>query len=1311
MPKSKRIPVVVSHDSDSSSEGEEEVHSATSSLCSSGQVYTTPSTDLPEIHTSSYSCSSTSSSDYEDMDSLFNAEPAEVRSDIFHSKLNESDDFSCSTRENSLSTTSSSSQIDTLSDSTHSGLSNHMKNERVDHGTTLQHGSQAKKTLSGTPPEDYKNNSSNYSSETINLLVHDDNEDMDISEDESMDTVVAKNVEMDNNHALENSNIGNTSPNQRKEELVHCLKKHGATNDPILSKYSTLKSDRLYCNFNPSLKRGCRIHFPKDSIHELAQHLKLFHGIDSSVHMEPVEKNHNSALDRKETGISKTDVLQTDNKSVSSVEESLYNDHFTMEDPNKIIDTESNYDPESDFIEPFVQVSQLRLSEEPENEEDQKFDSKENKQEQLQQEDQQEDKPKGQQEEQNEKQQEDQQVGQQKEQQVEQQEEQQGNKKEKQKEDQEELMAEKKNKTKAELKRERKKNKPFVSRVTPKLLRSRTASEQPALPPPLPKTRSKSKINELLDKEKRRGRPPKITSDGSKPLRRLMKKAIDNPAKNYASEYKQSQLLKKVSAKTSGTCDCLVQSGKTYVEAGTQVHDTDLEPINTSPSVSAAEPEETPTEPLINNERTSKEVALFKESNTTLQAEAVLPSEEWPLILGFGFFTKNKYHCNANRSLVDSTYCKANFRHVTALIQHLDEYHHYNEEKAMRRREDEENEHISDEIASFIFANNLISDAVEDKSFRKMMASLKGDSDDSLIMPSPQHIRQSLHMKYIKYENRVKRLLRDQRGLAFVTQIWKANVDPVNYILIITALYVDSSWKTNEVIIAFQDLSTTAVTSSAIDSLMKTEFAKVMENFGIKDGCHSVFVANSTSALHKSLNYGFTTKTNNIETISNTIPCLDLILEFAQLQLFNDLEKQLPFLEKINSAYSISKSTSKKLNEASSILLKAFNKDYNESIRFEDIPATIEKFNLACISHPALKKYALNRDDRTKIKNFANLNETLKRSLKWIYQSTARNDPISSKALVTCMEVMDSLMKLAECYGFKSVDSLVNEVEVPGFGALGRSDTVEASLRAVFTTFKNYRASIENRGNPLWRALVLDVHSFAAYHASIRMKQFSYDFASASEISAAFSVQFQSYELEHMMNEEKGQKHVSTALSSSTHMNNVASSNFNKEDSSVSNRKGKRKRSDSDLPNSREENVHDFNHKRKCVKGIVNPSPDFQKYIDEFKKDQYRLLISSGIEYQTGKKIEEYNLLSNEEHIRQIRFWGDVRDNYYPDIALLTRESFPVPITMRECLRATDTIKTYYTALKSLNPSANLAEIQEKALVFNWRKKNGITED
>lgn len=248
------------------------------------------------------------------------------------------------------------------------------------------------------------------------------------------------------------------------------------------------------------------------------------------------------------------------------------------------------------------------------------------------------------------------------------------------------------------------------------------------------------------------------------------------------------------------------------------------------------------------------------------------------------------------------------------------------------------------------------------------------------------------------------------------------------------------------------------------------------------------------------------------------------------------------------------------MTEASSILLKAINKDYQVCINVEDIPATIEKFNLICISHPALKKYTLNRDDRTKVHSFARLNEALKRSLKWLYQSIAKNDPISSKALVTCMEVMDSLMKLAECYGFKSKDSLFNEVEVEEFGNSSRKDSIEASLRAVFTVFKNYRAKVESRGNPLWRALVLDDHSFAAYHASIRTKQFSYDFASASEISTAFSVQFQSYELEHMMNEKRGQTDVSTAPNSPTPMKNATSPTFNNENLSTSSSKGKRKR-------------------------------------------------------------------------------------------------------------------------------------------------------
>lgn len=121
---------------------------------------------------------------------------------------------------------------------------------------------------------------------------------------------------------------------------------------------------------------------------------------------------------------------------------------------------------------------------------------------------------------------------------------------------------------------------------------------------------------------------------------------------------------------------------------------------------------------------------------------------------------------------------------------------------------------MSNEIANFIFANNVVSDVVEDESFKKMMASMRGCDDDSLIMPSAQHIRQLLHGQYSTYEDRIKRLLKGQRGLSFVIQVWKPDFDPDDAILIITAMYLNTSWKTKEVVVAFRNLPRTNVAAS-----------------------------------------------------------------------------------------------------------------------------------------------------------------------------------------------------------------------------------------------------------------------------------------------------------------------------------------------------------------------------------------------------------------------------------------------------------------------------------------------------------------
>lgn len=92
----------------------------------------------------------------------------------------------------------------------------------------------------------------------------------------------------------------------------------------------------------------------------------------------------------------------------------------------------------------------------------------------------------------------------------------------------------------------------------------------------------------------------------------------------------------------------------------------------------------------------------------------------------------------------------------------------------------------------------------------------------------------------------------------------------------------------------------------AMDSIMKAEFNEVIQNLDVEDEYHTVFIGNLPSSLHKSLDYEFTFKTNGIERPS-AIPCLDLILEFAHLQLFTDLENRLPSFKKVSGAHSVSK--------------------------------------------------------------------------------------------------------------------------------------------------------------------------------------------------------------------------------------------------------------------------------------------------------------------------------------------------------------------------------------------------------------------
>lgn len=127
-----------------------------------------------------------------------------------------------------------------------------------------------------------------------------------------------------------------------------------------------------------------------------------------------------------------------------------------------------------------------------------------------------------------------------------------------------------------------------------------------------------------------------------------------------------------------------VESEKSYIDAGTQVYDTDDKTSNSTCNISVIEFEQAPNELTTTKENDSTETIPQSESSIMSDTEttlALLPSDPWPLTLGFGFFTKNKYYCNANRSLGSSTCCRAILKHISSLIQHLDKKHQLDEKK------------------------------------------------------------------------------------------------------------------------------------------------------------------------------------------------------------------------------------------------------------------------------------------------------------------------------------------------------------------------------------------------------------------------------------------------------------------------------------------------------------------------------------------------------------------------------------------------------------------------------------------------------
>lgn len=97
------------------------------------------------------------------------------------------------------------------------------------------------------------------------------------------------------------------------------------------------------------------------------------------------------------------------------------------------------------------------------------------------------------------------------------------------------------------------------------------------------------------------------------------------------------------------------------------------------------------------------------------------------------------------------------------------------------------------------------------------------------------------------------------------------------------------------------------------------------------------------------------------------------------------------------------------------------------------------------------------------------------------------------------------------------------------------------------------------------------------------------------------------------------------------------------------------------------------------------------------------------VEFKDGRRIVHYNLLNNDDvNLGQTRFWKNADKDYYPEIAQLTKQSFSVPTTAKECLKTSESIKRHFTGLTYIHPDATPEEIRQRSLMHIWKKENSI---
>lgn len=142
--------------------------------------------------------------------------------------------------------------------------------------------------------------------------------------------------------------------------------------------------------------------------------------------------------------------------------------------------------------------------------------------------------------------------------------------------------------------------------------------------------------------------------------------------------------------------------------------------------------------------------------------------------------------------------------------------------------------------------------------------------------------------------------------------------------------------------------------------------------------------------------------------------------------------------------------------------------------------------------------------------------------------------PTANKVYIICMELLDSIYKVARCYGCESINQIISNSRIDSSSdedgipiSFSYSDkSMENVLNKMFMTLRKYKTTMEEvRGNLFWKSLVLDTFSFTAFKSQEHiyfknvMNQISISaIRPETDEQLAFALKSQATEIEKILN-------------------------------------------------------------------------------------------------------------------------------------------------------------------------------------------------